>query len=72
METLLFVGLVLAAALACPLMMLWQSRRGGTAAGCCAPQQAKEEQPSLEKLRAHRQELTERIAELERRATTRA
>lgn len=65
MSTAILVAVVLAAALACPAMMWWHSRRGRTAP-CCAP--GRSEEPPVEDLAALRRrhtELSARLAELE-------
>lgn len=57
----LLLGVVVLAALACPLHMLWAHRRGRQAM-CCPPRPAEE---SLEALQARRRDLEARLAELE-------
>ncbi len=64
----LLIGLIVAAALACPAMM-WLGRRG-IGPGCsipgCRPKQKAE---TLDDLRARQEDLLTRIAELERHET---
>lgn len=65
METVLLVLLVAAAGFACPAMMWWQRRRARTGGG--KPSGGRQEDPSadLGELRARRDRLAARIAELE-------
>lgn len=68
MSTALVVGAVLLVALACPAMMWWRSRHGGST--CCAP--AAPEQPrtgDLAELRRRHERVAARIAELEEEPT---
>lgn len=62
MPDLFLVAAVLAAGLACPVMMWWQHRRGRTAP-CCPPRRS--ETSSLEALRKRQAAVSARIAELE-------
>jgi hypothetical protein len=64
MSTALLIGLVVVAALACPSMMWWQSRRGR--AGTCIPGRTAGS-TELQTLRARQDHLAEQIQELERR-----
>lgn len=65
MSTALLIGAVLVAALACPAMMWWQSRRGSTS--CCGPRGGQQSASGeLELLRRRHERLGVRIAELER------
>ena len=66
MSTGILIALVVVAALACPLMMWWQSRRG-RAAVCCVPARPSEKSGEVEALRARQERLAAQIAELETR-----
>jgi len=62
----LLIALVLVAALACPLAMWWQSRRGRPASCVVAPRnRAGEADDDVEGLRARHDELGARIARME-------
>jgi hypothetical protein len=63
MSTAVLIGLVVVAALACPLMMWWQSRRGRAA--CCLPARGDERSADIERLRSRQEHLAKQIAELE-------
>mgnify|MGYP000129582598 CR=1 FL=1 len=61
MSQTLLTGLVVVAALACPLHMWWMNRRGKRAA-CCPPR--KDERPmDIAALRARRDEIEAQLAE---------
>lgn len=63
-ETLL-LGIVVVAALACPVHMWWMHRRGRQAA-CCPPSTVDESRSeSLERLRARRADVEARLAEID-------
>lgn len=66
MTTGILIGLVVVAALACPLMMWWQRRRG-RAAACCMPVSSKPNETALDELRARQEALASKIAEFEGR-----
>lgn len=60
------IALVLVAALACPLAMWWQARRGRPASCIVAPRNRPEEaDDDVEGLRARHDELGARIARME-------
>jgi uncharacterized iron-regulated membrane protein len=59
---LLFVGLVILAALACPAHMWWQHRRGRQSA-CCPPR--KPAPSDLQALRARRDQIEAQLSEFE-------
>jgi hypothetical protein len=61
----LLIGLILVAALACPLHMWWAHRRGKQAV-CCPPRKAEPALPDdIESLRARRREVEAQLAEFE-------
>lgn len=64
MTTGILIGLVVVAALACPLMMWWQNRRG-RAAACCMPVSSPPNETALDELRARQEALASKIAEFE-------
>jgi hypothetical protein len=64
MTTAILIALVVAAGLACPAMMWWQSRRG-RAAACWLPMREDVPSSDLEALRTRQRELSVRIAELD-------
>lgn len=61
------LALAVVAGLACPVHMWWQHRRGRQAA-CCPPRRGAEGGLDVEGLRARREQLSARIAEMERAA----
>ena len=63
MSDALLVGLVVVAALACPLHMWWMHRRGKRAA-CCPPQRD-QASTDVAALRARRDEIEAQLAEFD-------
>ena len=64
MSTGILIALVVVAALACPLVMWWQNRRG-RADACCMPVSSSRGKTEVGELRARQEALASRIAELE-------
>lgn len=64
MTEALLVAAVLAAGLACPVMMWIQSRRGRSAP-CCPPHRESVAPATLEELRARHARIAQELAELE-------
>lgn len=67
MTTALLIGLVIAAAAFCPLMMRWQNRRG-RATACCPPRHVPGDSDlsNLEALRRQRDAVADQLAKAER------
>lgn len=66
-EAILVLAII--AGLACPVHMWWQHRRGRQAA-CCPPQRGADAGLDVEGLRTRHAQLSARIAEMERTASS--